>query len=105
MREQHVAYQELHQRQLRSDHVKSRVKCCRRVKDRRRLWKVGGRARVRDLCCALPHAGIVNLMQKITHLCSKERTIGGFVLPRTPVFSPLTPLKFSQGKDVWKRFA
>ena len=34
--------------------------------------------------------GIVNLMQKIARLCSKERPIHGFVLSRTPVFSPLT---------------
>src|SRR4030095_1145001 len=30
-------------------------------------------------------------MQKNAHLYSKERTIHGLVLPRTPVFSPLTP--------------
>src|SRR4029453_16508075 len=30
-------------------------------------------------------------MQKTARLYSKERTIEGFVLPRTPVFSPLTP--------------
>jgi len=35
--------------------------------------------------------GIVKLSQKIVHLCSKERTIGGFVLVRAPVFS-LFPL-------------
>jgi hypothetical protein len=58
-REQYVANQELHQRRLRIDHVRSRVKRCRSVKDRSRLWKVGGRARVRDLCCALYHAGFV----------------------------------------------
>jgi len=27
-----------------------------------------------------PQPGIVNLMRKMVHLCSKERTIGGFVL-------------------------
>jgi hypothetical protein len=48
-----MANQELHQPRLRIDHVRSRVKRCRSVKDRSRLWKVGGRARVRALCCAL----------------------------------------------------
>jgi len=42
-REQHVANQELHRRRLRIDHVKSSVKRCRSIKDRSRLWKVGGR--------------------------------------------------------------
>ena len=42
-----------------------------------------------DRPCQL--AGIVKLSQKIVHLCSKERTIGGFVLVRAPVFS-LFPL-------------
>src|SRR5262245_47304435 len=51
--------QELHERRLRRDHGKSRVKRCRSVKDRSRLWKVGGRDRVRDLCCALHHAEFV----------------------------------------------
>ena len=36
-----------------------------------------------------PTLGIVNLMQKTARLYSKERTIEGFVLPRTPVFSLL----------------
>ena len=35
-------------------------------------------------------AGIVKLMQKIAHLCSKERPMHGFVVSRTPAFSPLT---------------
>jgi hypothetical protein len=48
-REQSVAHQELHPRRLRIDHVHSRVKRCRRVKDRRRLWQQGIRALVRDL--------------------------------------------------------
>jgi hypothetical protein len=48
-----MADQELHQRRLRSDHVQSRVKRCRSVKDRSRLWKEGIRDLVRDLCCAL----------------------------------------------------
>jgi hypothetical protein len=39
--------------------------------------------------------GIVNLMQKIVRLCSKERTIDGFVLARPPVFSPLTHLQIA----------
>jgi hypothetical protein len=54
-----VAHQELHQRRLRIDHVPSSVKRCRSVKDRSRLWKVGVRARVRDICYALHHAGFV----------------------------------------------
>ena len=41
------------------DCVKSRVKRCHRVKDRSRLWKVGVRDRVRDLCCAFDNAGFV----------------------------------------------
>src|SRR6266508_5938183 len=39
---------------------------------------------------SFPLVGIVNLMQKIARLYSKERTIYGFVLVRPPVFSPLT---------------
>jgi hypothetical protein len=54
-----VAHQELHQRRLRIDHVQSRVKRCRSVKDRSRLWKVDVRDLVRDICCALHHAGFV----------------------------------------------
>jgi len=54
-----MANQALHQRR-RIDHGRSRVKRCRRVKDRSRLWKVGDRARVRDLCRAL-HNGRVRL--------------------------------------------
>jgi DDE superfamily endonuclease len=53
------ANQALHQRRLRIEHVISSVKRCRSVKDRSRLRKVGGRDRVRDLCCALHHAGFV----------------------------------------------
>ena len=51
--------QELHRYQLRIDHGHSSVKRCRSVKDRSRLWKVGGRALVRDICCALQYAGFV----------------------------------------------
>ena len=40
-----MADQELHQRRLRIDHVHSRVKRWRSVKDRSRLWKEG----IRDL--------------------------------------------------------
>jgi hypothetical protein len=47
-----MADQELHPRRLQIDHVHSRVKRCRSVKDRSRLWKVGVRDRVRDICCA-----------------------------------------------------
>ena len=52
-REQHVTHQELHQRRLRSDHVQSRVKRCRSVKDRIRLWKEGVRDLMMELCWAL----------------------------------------------------
>jgi hypothetical protein len=58
-REQHRAHQDLHQHRLRIDHVQSRVKRWRSVTDRSRLWKVGDRDLVRDLCYALPHAGFV----------------------------------------------
>src|SRR5262245_1077039 len=45
--------------------------------------------------------GIVNLMQKIARLCRKERPIHGFVLSRTPVFSPLTqPQIFSRERPL-----
>jgi len=54
-----VANQEFHQRRLRIDHVNNRVKCCGSVKDRSRLWQVGVRDLVRDLCCALHNAGFV----------------------------------------------
>jgi hypothetical protein len=60
-REQHAVNQKLHQRQLRIDQVNSRVKRCRSVKDRSRLWKVGVRDLVRDIRCALPNAGLVFL--------------------------------------------
>ena len=53
-----MANQEFHQRRLRIDHVRSHVTRCRSVKDRSRLWKMGGRARVRDLCCALHNFGV-----------------------------------------------
>jgi hypothetical protein len=52
-REPHVANQALHHRRRRIEHVNSRVKRCRRVKDRLRLWKEGVRDRVMALCCAL----------------------------------------------------
>jgi hypothetical protein len=51
--EQHRAHQALDQRRLRIEHVNSRVKRCRIVKDRLRLWKEGVRALVMALCCAL----------------------------------------------------
>ena len=54
-----MASQDLHQRRLRIDHVHNSIKRCRSVKDRRRLWKVGVRDRVRDLCCALHYARFV----------------------------------------------
>jgi len=53
--EQHGANQALTYRRLRIEHVNSRVKRCRLVKDRIRLWKAGVRDVVMDLCCALHH--------------------------------------------------
>jgi hypothetical protein len=54
-----MANQELHQRRLRIDHGPSKVKRCRSVKDRSRLWMVDVHDRGRDLCCALHNAGSV----------------------------------------------
>jgi len=54
-----MADQELHQYRLRIEYVHSSVKRCRSVKDRSRLGKMGGRDRVRDICCARPHAGFL----------------------------------------------
>jgi DDE superfamily endonuclease len=51
--EQKLANQTLHHRRLRIEHVNSSVKRCRIVKDRIRLWKVGVRDLVMELCCAL----------------------------------------------------
>ena len=51
--EQQLAHQALHHRRLRIEHVRSRVKRCRLVKDRIRLWKQGVRDLVMDICCAL----------------------------------------------------
>ena len=51
--EQHLANQALHQRRLRIEHVHSRVKRCRIVKDRLRLWKKGIGDVVMEICCAL----------------------------------------------------
>ena len=52
-------------------------------------------------------AGIVKLMQKIAHLCSKERPMHGFVsfAKKHPRFRHSHTLTFSQGKDVWARFS
>ena len=52
-REQHRANQALHQRRLRIEHINSRVKRCRIVEDRIRLWKQRVRDFVMELCCAL----------------------------------------------------
>jgi hypothetical protein len=52
-REQHMAHQALTQRRLRIEHVNSRVKRWRIVKDRIRLWKEGVRDLVMAICCAL----------------------------------------------------
>jgi hypothetical protein len=51
--EQQLANQALHYRRLRIEHVKSRVKRCRIVTDRLRLWKEGVRDLVMAICCAL----------------------------------------------------
>ena len=51
--EQQAANQALTYRRLRIEHVNSRVKRCRLVKDRIRLWKEGIRDLVMELCCAL----------------------------------------------------
>jgi len=51
--EQHVANQALTHRRLRIEHVHSRVKRCRIVKDRIRLRKEGVRDLVMAICCAL----------------------------------------------------
>jgi hypothetical protein len=47
--EQHLTNQALDQRRLRIEHVNSRVKRCRIIKDRLRLWKKG----IRDLVMEL----------------------------------------------------
>jgi DDE superfamily endonuclease len=52
-REQQWTNQALHQRRRRIEHVHSRVKRCRIVKDHIRLWKEGIRDLVMELCCAL----------------------------------------------------
>jgi hypothetical protein len=52
---QQRAKQALHQRRLRIEHGNSRVKRCRSVQDRSRLWKQGGRDLGMELCCALPN--------------------------------------------------
>ena len=52
-REQQWTNQALHQRRLRIEHVNSRVKRCRIVKDRIRLWQKGVCDLVMELCCAL----------------------------------------------------
>ena len=52
-REQERANQALNQRRLRIEPVNSRVKRCRIVKDRIRLWKEGVRDVVMEICCAL----------------------------------------------------
>jgi len=41
------------QRRRRMEPVNRRVKRCRRVQDRSRRWQEGGRALVRERCCAL----------------------------------------------------
>ena len=51
-REQERANQALNQRRLRLEHVHSRVKRCRIVKDRIRLWKQGVRDLVMEVCWA-----------------------------------------------------
>jgi len=50
---QHLANQARHSRRLRLEQVNRSVKRCRVVTDRIRLWTVGVRDLVMDLCCAL----------------------------------------------------
>jgi len=50
--EQQWINQALHHRRRRIEHVNSRVKRCRIVKDRLRLWKQGIRDLVMELWCA-----------------------------------------------------
>jgi hypothetical protein len=50
---QQLANQALHYRRLRIEHVNRSVKRWRVVKDRIRLWKVGIRDVVMEICCAL----------------------------------------------------
>ena len=54
-REQQWANQALSQRRLRIEHVNSRVKRCRIVQDRLRLWKDGVRDRVMGTLLCPPH--------------------------------------------------
>jgi hypothetical protein len=54
-REQEQAHQALHHRRRRIEPVNSRVKRCRIVKDRIRLWQQGVRDLVMEICCALHH--------------------------------------------------
>jgi len=51
--EQPLAHQALHQRRRRIEPVNRRVKRCRIVQDRLRLWKKGIHEVVMELCCAL----------------------------------------------------
>jgi hypothetical protein len=53
--EQQLTNQALDQRRLRIEHVNSRVKLCRVVKDRLRLWKQGIRDLVMELCWVVLH--------------------------------------------------
>jgi hypothetical protein len=50
---QQLANQVLHQHRLRIEHVHSRVKRCRIVQDRIRLWQAGVRDLGMERCCAL----------------------------------------------------
>ena len=52
-----MADQELHQCQLRIDHVTTSVKRCRIEKDRLRLWKASVRYLVMELCCPAQFPG------------------------------------------------
>jgi hypothetical protein len=54
-----MANQDLHHHQLRIGHMHSSVKRCCSIKARNRLWKVGVRDLVRDICCALHNSGFV----------------------------------------------
>lgn len=50
---QHAANEQLARRRVRIEHVNSSVKRCRIVQDTIRLFKVGVRDRVIEICCAL----------------------------------------------------
>src|SRR4029450_1334447 len=64
--EQDLANEARHRRRRRREHVNRRVRRCRLVTDRIRLWKEGVRDLVMELCCAL-HNFRVRLHPLATH--------------------------------------